>query len=72
MATGTVKWFHRKKGYGFILTESGEDAFVHYSVIDGDGYKYLEDGETVEFEYEKSDKGFKATSVVRVPQPQEA
>ena len=67
MATGKVKWFHRKKGYGFILTDAGEDVFVHYSIIEGSGYRYLEDGEAVEFEYEKSKNGLKATSVTRLP-----
>ena len=63
---GTVKWFHRKKGYGFITTESGEDVFVHYSVINGDGFKFLDDGEEVEYEYEQSDKGYKATAVYKL------
>lgn len=73
MATGKVKWFHRKKGYGFILTDSGEDVFVHFSIIQGDGYRALDDGEVVEFEYEQSKNGLKATSVTRLqPQPQNA
>jgi len=66
MAKGTVKWFHRKKGYGFITSEKGEDVFVHYTTISGDGFKYLEDGEEVEFEQEKAEKGFKAKSVTRL------
>ena len=65
MPTGKVKWFDRKKGYGFILLDTGEDAFVHFSSISGDGFKFLEDGETVEFELEKDNKGFKAKNVVR-------
>lgn len=66
MARGRVKWFHRKKGYGFITSEKGEDVFVHYTTISGDGFKYLEDGEEVEFELEKAEKGFKAKSVTRM------
>ena len=64
MPSGKVKWFHKKKGYGFITHDSG-DVFVHYSVIKGDGFKYLEDGEQVDFEMEKSANGLKATSVSR-------
>jgi CspA family cold shock protein len=66
MARGTVKWFHRKKGYGFITSEKGDDVFVHYTTISGDGFKYLEDGEEVEFELEQAEKGFKAKSVTRL------
>lgn len=66
MARGTVKWFHRKKGYGFITSEKGEDVFVHYTTISGDGFKYLEDGEEVEFELEPAEKGFKAKNVTRL------
>src|ERR1700687_1924817 len=50
MATGTVKWFNPEKGYGFIRQENGEDVFVHYSSIDGDGFKSLEEGQKVEFD----------------------
>lgn len=50
MAKGTVKWFSNEKGYGFISSETGEDLFVHYSAIQGDGYKTLEDGAKVEFD----------------------
>ena len=66
MATGTVKWFNNAKGYGFI-TPDGEtkDVFVHHSVIEGDGYKTLEDGETVEYEAEDGPKGLKALKVRR-------
>ncbi len=63
MATGTVKWFDDDKGYGFIEQEDGEDAFVHYSEIVGEGYKSLEEGQEVEFEVEEGDKGPKAISV---------
>lgn len=66
MAKGTVKWFHRKKGYGFITSEKGEDVFVHYTTISGDGFKFLEDGESVEFELEQAEKGLKAKSVTRL------
>ncbi len=63
MARGKVKWFSSRKGYGFITSETGEDVFVHFSEIDGDGYKSLEEGQQVEFEVEKSPKGYKATKV---------
>ncbi len=65
MEKGTVKWFHRKKGYGFIVHESGEDVFVHHTAIEGTGFKYLNDGETVDYEFEKDEKGLKAKKVVR-------
>ncbi|MFW6048714.1 MAG: cold-shock protein [Candidatus Bipolaricaulota bacterium] len=63
MATGTVKWFDDDKGFGFIEQEDGEDAFVHYSEISGEGYRSLEEGQEVEFEIEQGDKGPKAVSV---------
>ena len=65
MAKGKVKWFDSKKGYGFIASESGEDVFVHFSAIQGAGYKSLNEGEEVEFEVEKDQKGFKAKNVNR-------
>ena len=65
MATGIVKWFKDQKGFGFIASEDNRDVFVHYSVIEGSGYKTLTDGETVEYEAEESDKGLKATRVKR-------
>ncbi len=61
--TGTVKWFNGGKGYGFIAREGGEDVFVHYSAIQIDGYKNLEEGQRVEFSVEKGPKGLQATNV---------
>ncbi|PIQ89285.1 MAG: cold-shock protein [Candidatus Omnitrophica bacterium CG11_big_fil_rev_8_21_14_0_20_42_13] len=66
MAKGKVKWFSNQKGYGFITPESGSDVFVHYSAIQGDGYKTLKEGDEVEFEIEKGPKGDQATNVVRI------
>jgi CspA family cold shock protein len=66
MEQGLVKWFNAKKGYGFITRETGEDIFVHYSGIVGDGYKKLNEGEKVQFEIEETDKGPQATSVSKV------
>lgn len=63
--TGTVKWFSNEKGYGFIEREGGDDVFVHHSAIQGDGFKSLDEGETVEFEVIQGDKGPKAQNVVR-------
>lgn len=64
--TGTVKWFNRAKGYGFIAREGGEDVFVHFSAIQGDGFRNLEEGESVEFKVEKGAKGSYATEVVKL------
>jgi CspA family cold shock protein len=66
MARGTVKWFNATKGYGFIAQESGKDVFVHYSAIQGDGYKTLEEGQTVEFEITEGPKGPQASNVTKV------
>jgi CspA family cold shock protein len=66
MARGKVKWFSNQKGYGFITPENGKDVFVHFSAIQGDGYKSLEEGQEVEFEIEKGPKGEQATKVTRV------
>ncbi|MBZ5545011.1 MAG: cold shock domain-containing protein [Acidobacteriia bacterium] len=63
---GTVKWFNAAKGYGFIQRESGEDVFVHYSAILGDGYRTLEEGARVTFEVRKGPKGLQADAVERV------
>ena len=66
MAKGKIKWFDNKKGYGFIAAETGEDVFVHFSAIQGTGYKSLNEGEEVEFEVEKDQKGLKAKNVSKV------
>lgn len=60
---GTVKWFNESKGYGFIQRSSGDDVFVHYSAIQGDGYRTLQDGAQVEFEVEQGPKGLQAVNV---------
>ena len=65
MADGTVKWFNNSKGYGFIQQEGGDDVFVHYSSIEGDGFKSLNEGDAVTFEIESGDKGPKAVNVVK-------
>ncbi len=64
MATGTVKWFDDAKGYGFIEREDGEDCFVHYSAIVGEGYRSLTEGSEVEFDIEDDPKGPRAANVV--------
>lgn len=66
MATGVVKWFSNQKGYGFITTDEGKDVFVHFSAIEGDGFKTLEEGQKVEFEITQGPKGEQATKVVRI------
>lgn len=66
MATGKVKWFDNRKGFGFIVYEtSGKDVFVHHTSIEGQGYKTLKEGETVNFDLIESDKGLKAQHVQR-------
>ncbi len=66
MSTGTVKWFNGSKGFGFITPESGDDVFVHFSGIAGDGYKSLDEGDEVEFEITEGQKGPQAINVVKV------
>lgn len=66
MINGTVKWFNATKGYGFISSDDGEDVFVHYSAIEGDGFKTLEEGQNVEFEIVEGQKGPQATNVTKL------
>jgi len=66
MATGVIKWFSSKKGYGFITMDDGQEVFVHYSAIDGSGFRSLEQGERVEFEISQGPKGLQAAKVSRV------
>lgn len=63
MAQGTVKWFNADKGYGFIAVDGGRDVFVHYSAIQMDGYRSLDEGQRVEFEITQSDRGPQADAV---------
>ncbi len=64
--TGKVKWFNNDKGYGFILKENYDDIFVHYSSIQNNGFRSLAEGEFVEFDLIKSEKGLQATNVIRL------
>ena len=67
MSRGTVKWFNETKGFGFIQpADGGDDVFVHYSAISGDGFKTLTEGQNVDYEFEKGPKGFQATQVIPV------
>lgn len=70
--SGTVKWFSNPKGYGFISLDDGREIFVHYTAIEGTGYRSLEEGEVVEFEVVDSDRGLKAENVTRVGEEEEA
>ena len=65
MTTGKVKWFNNEKGYGFIILDDGTEVFVHYSSIQGDGYKTLNENESVEFDLTQSDRGPQAHNVIR-------
>ncbi|MEN0020403.1 MAG: cold shock domain-containing protein [Planctomycetota bacterium] len=62
---GVVKWFDTRKGFGFVVAPDGGDVFVHYTVIEGDGFRALRDGSSVVYDAVRSDKGWKATRVVR-------
>ena len=66
MVTGTVKWFDVKKGFGFLVSPEGKDVFVHFSSIEGDGFRALKDGERVEYEEITGDKGLSARNVRRI------
>ncbi len=66
MATGTVKWFNDKKGFGFISQDNGQDVFVHQTAIQSEGFRTLVEGDKVEFEVIKDQKGYKATKVVKL------
>ena len=66
MALGRVKWFNDAKGFGFIERDNGEDVFVHYSVIEGEGFKTLDEWQEVEYELRETEKGPQASKVVKV------
>ena len=66
MANGTVKWFNDSKGYGFIQQDGGDDVFVHFSAIQGSGFKTLAEGDRVTFEVQQGPKGLQAANVTRV------
>ena len=66
MNKGTVKWFNHQKGYGFISDESGKDVFVHYTGLNMDGFKTLDEGQAVEFEVTEGEKGPQAVNVTRL------
>lgn len=72
MRKGTVKWFDPKKGFGFVVNETGEDVFVHYSSIEGDGFRCLRSGEYVEFRQVDSEKGLTARDVRLLSEPDES
>lgn len=71
---GVVKWFDPRKGFGFIVGPDGQDIFAHYTIIEGDGFRVLRDGSKVIYDAENSDKGWRATRIVRVegdePEPE--
>ncbi len=66
MSTGIVKWFNAEKGFGFITTDNGNDVFVHFSAIQGDGFKSLDEGQRVSFDIEQGQRGDQATNVNRI------
>ncbi|AWE07182.1 cold-shock protein [Lysinibacillus sp. 2017] len=66
MTQGTVKWFNAEKGFGFIEVEGGNDVFAHFSAIQGDGFKSLDEGQKVEFEVEDGQRGPQATNIVKL------
>ena len=66
MQTGTVKWFNAEKGFGFIEIEDGNDVFVHFSAIEGDGYKSLDEGQRVQFNVAQGNRGLQAENVSKV------
>lgn len=66
MATGKVKWFNAEKGFGFIEVEGGDDVFVHYSAINSDGFKTLDEGQEVTFDIEEGQRGPQAVNVVKL------
>ncbi|CAK1248858.1 MULTISPECIES: cold-shock protein [Lactobacillaceae] len=65
METGTVKWFNGDKGFGFITRESGDDVFAHFSAIQGNGFKTLDEGQSVTFSVESGDRGLQAVNIVK-------
>ena len=67
--TGTVKWFNNGKGYGFISRDQGEDVFVHYSAVEGGGFRSLSEGQRVEFAVEQGTKGLQAVNVTTINTP---
>lgn len=66
MEKGTVKWFNQAKGFGFIKRVSGEDVFVHYKAIEGNGFKNLDEGDEVQFDVERGPKGYQAVKVTKI------
>jgi len=66
MSNGSVKWFNDAKGYGFITSDEGSDVFVHFSAIQGDGFRSLAEGDSVSFDIEKGPKGLQAVNVVKL------